>query len=133
MLVGNSSASAAPAAMPARIAITGFSCTSAWASSPTTPSVAAAVSALSDWRYLFTEEGLQQYADLEHAFAEFRIELSGGEPLPCTSSRRAWGRNPPRDDGRAALPSFHEFITPLTHGCNEIAQTVLLPGMPMMR
>lgn len=91
-----------------------------------------------EWRdipgsYLFTEEGLQQYADLEHAFAEFRIELSGASPLPCTSSRRAWGRNPPRDDGRAALPSFHEFITPLTHGCNEIAQTVLFPGMPMMR
>ncbi|MBV7477300.1 hypothetical protein [Pseudomonas sp. PDM31] len=30
-------------------------------------------------RYLFTEEGLQQYAELEHAFAEFRIELTGGE------------------------------------------------------
>ncbi|MGE7989481.1 hypothetical protein ACQKPE_00205 [Pseudomonas sp. NPDC089554] len=30
-------------------------------------------------RYLFTEAGLQQYADLEHAFAEFRIELTGGE------------------------------------------------------
>lgn len=30
-------------------------------------------------RYLFTEEGLQQYADLEHAFAEFKIELTGGE------------------------------------------------------
>jgi hypothetical protein len=30
-------------------------------------------------RYLFTEEGLQQYAELEHAFAEFKIELTGGE------------------------------------------------------
>ena len=30
-------------------------------------------------RYLFTEEGLQQYAALEHAFAEFKIELTGGE------------------------------------------------------
>lgn len=30
-------------------------------------------------RYLFAEEGLQQYAELEHAFAEFRIELTGGE------------------------------------------------------
>jgi hypothetical protein len=30
-------------------------------------------------RYLFTEEGLQQYAELEHAFAEFKIELIGGE------------------------------------------------------
>ncbi|MGZ9708616.1 hypothetical protein ACXX81_21710 [Pseudomonas sp. GNP013] len=30
-------------------------------------------------RYLFTEEGLQQYSKLEHAFAEFRIELIGGE------------------------------------------------------
>lgn len=37
-----------------------------------------------EWRdipggYLFTEEGLQQYVALEHAFAEFRIELTGGE------------------------------------------------------
>lgn len=31
-------------------------------------------------RYLFTEEGLQQYTELEHAFAEFRIELTGGQP-----------------------------------------------------
>lgn len=30
-------------------------------------------------RYLFTEQGLQQYAALEHAFAEFKIELTGGE------------------------------------------------------
>lgn len=30
-------------------------------------------------RYLFTEEGLQQYAALEHDFAEFKIELTGGE------------------------------------------------------
>lgn len=30
-------------------------------------------------RYLFTEEGLQQYAELEQAFAEFKIELTGGE------------------------------------------------------
>ena len=30
-------------------------------------------------RYLFTEEGLQQYAALEQAFAEFKIELTGGE------------------------------------------------------
>ncbi|VVO61989.1 hypothetical protein PS838_00841 [Pseudomonas fluorescens] len=37
-----------------------------------------------EWRdipgcYLFTEEGLQQYAALEQAFAEFKIELTGGE------------------------------------------------------
>jgi len=30
-------------------------------------------------RYLFTEHGLQQYAELELAFAEFKIELTGGE------------------------------------------------------
>ena len=30
-------------------------------------------------RFLFTEEGLQQYAELELAFAEFKIELTGGE------------------------------------------------------
>ena len=30
-------------------------------------------------RYLFTEDGLQQYAELELAFAEFKIELTGGE------------------------------------------------------
>ncbi|WP_164329033.1 hypothetical protein [Pseudomonas viridiflava] len=30
-------------------------------------------------RYLFTEESLQKYSLLEHAFAEFRIELTGGE------------------------------------------------------
>jgi hypothetical protein len=30
-------------------------------------------------RYLFTEQGLQQYTELEQAFAEFRIELTGGE------------------------------------------------------
>ena len=30
-------------------------------------------------RYLFTEEGVQQYAALEHALAEFKIELTGGE------------------------------------------------------
>jgi hypothetical protein len=30
-------------------------------------------------RFLFTEDGLQQYAELELAFAEFKIELTGGE------------------------------------------------------
>ncbi|VVO63575.1 hypothetical protein PS850_00943 [Pseudomonas fluorescens] len=30
-------------------------------------------------RHLFTENGLQQYPQLEHAFAEFKIELTGGE------------------------------------------------------
>ena len=30
-------------------------------------------------RYLFTEHGLQQFAELELAFAEFKIELTGGE------------------------------------------------------
>jgi hypothetical protein len=30
-------------------------------------------------RHLFTEDGLQQYAELELAFAEFKIELTGGE------------------------------------------------------
>jgi hypothetical protein len=37
-----------------------------------------------EWRdipgcYLFTEDGLQQYAELELAFAVFKIELIGGE------------------------------------------------------
>lgn len=30
-------------------------------------------------RYLFDERGLRKYGDLEQAFAEFRIEASGGE------------------------------------------------------
>lgn len=30
-------------------------------------------------RYLFTEDSLQQYLHLEHAFAKFRVKLTGGE------------------------------------------------------
>jgi hypothetical protein len=30
-------------------------------------------------RHFFTEQGLQQYHKLEHTFAEFKIELTGGE------------------------------------------------------
>ncbi|PZQ35055.1 MAG: hypothetical protein DI560_26965 [Pseudomonas putida] len=44
-------------------------------------------------RYLFTEEGLRRYRELEHAFAEFRIELSGGESptlrRPCSRGEPA--------------------------------------------
>lgn len=31
-------------------------------------------------RYRFTENGLQRYSDLEHAYAMFSIEITGGEP-----------------------------------------------------
>ncbi|PBQ11622.1 hypothetical protein B1F69_00985 [Pseudomonas syringae] len=31
-------------------------------------------------RYRFTENGLQEYSDLEHAYAVFSIEITGGEP-----------------------------------------------------
>ncbi|HFL2185482.1 TPA: hypothetical protein ACG3DQ_000449 [Pseudomonas putida] len=52
-----------------------------------------------EWRdipgsYLFTEEGLQQYADLEHAFAEFRIELSGGESPTLHKLKARMGEKP---------------------------------------
>ncbi|MFA0945664.1 MULTISPECIES: hypothetical protein [Pseudomonas syringae group] len=42
-------------------------------------------------RYLFTEEGLQQYSHLEHAFAEFRIELTGGETPLLRKLKREMG------------------------------------------
>ncbi|KPX63419.1 hypothetical protein ALO39_100487 [Pseudomonas syringae pv. lapsa] len=42
-------------------------------------------------RYLFTEEGLQQYPHLEHAFAEFRIELTGGETPLLHKLKREMG------------------------------------------
>lgn len=45
-------------------------------------------------RYLFTEEGLQQYADLEHAFAEFRIELTGGESPTLSKLKASMGEKP---------------------------------------
>ncbi|MFA1026150.1 MULTISPECIES: hypothetical protein [Pseudomonas syringae group] len=31
-------------------------------------------------RYRFTENGLQEYSDLEEAYAVFSIEITGGEP-----------------------------------------------------
>lgn len=31
-------------------------------------------------RYLFDDRGLRKYGDLEQAYAEFRIEVAGGEP-----------------------------------------------------
>ncbi|WBM35128.1 MULTISPECIES: hypothetical protein [Pseudomonas] len=43
---------------------------------------------------LFTEEGLQQYADLEHAFAEFRIELTGGESATLARLKACMGEKP---------------------------------------
>ena len=45
-------------------------------------------------RYLFTEEGLQQYAELEHAFAEFRIELIGGESPTLRKLKEKMGERP---------------------------------------
>ncbi len=42
-------------------------------------------------RYLFTEEGLQQYPHLEHAFAEFSIELTGGETPLLRKLKREMG------------------------------------------
>ncbi|MGB5955900.1 hypothetical protein [Pseudomonas sp.] len=45
-------------------------------------------------RYLFTEGGLQQYAELEHAFAEFRIELTGGESPTLRRLKTSIGEKP---------------------------------------
>ncbi|CAI2531471.1 Uncharacterised protein [Serratia ficaria] len=45
-------------------------------------------------RYHFTEEGLQQYAELEHAFAEFRIELIGGESPTLRKLKEKMGERP---------------------------------------
>lgn len=45
-------------------------------------------------RYLFTEEGLQQYPALEHAFAEFKIELTGGESPTLARLKRQMGETP---------------------------------------
>ncbi|KPY49284.1 hypothetical protein [Pseudomonas syringae] len=41
-------------------------------------------------RYRFTEKGLQRYSDLEHAYAVFSIEITGGEPpiLKMLNARR---------------------------------------------
>ncbi|WP_337994284.1 hypothetical protein, partial [Pseudomonas putida] len=66
-----------------------------------------------EWRdipgsYLFTEEGLQQYADLEHAFAEFRIELSGGESPTVRDPSSPHSNRPP--DSRCCAPDF--FLEP---------------------
>ncbi|MEG1039401.1 MAG: hypothetical protein RSE94_05715 [Pseudomonas sp.] len=47
-------------------------------------------------RYLFTEEGLQQHAELEHAFAEFRIELTGGESPTLSRLKASMGEKPTR-------------------------------------
>ncbi|MFJ3485580.1 hypothetical protein ACIPL1_19640 [Pseudomonas sp. NPDC090202] len=52
-----------------------------------------------EWRdipgaYLFTEEGLQQYPALEHAFAEFRIELTGGESPTLRRLKEKMGEPP---------------------------------------
>ncbi|WP_080231908.1 hypothetical protein [Pseudomonas syringae] len=44
-------------------------------------------------RYRFTENGLQRYSDLEHAYAVFSIEITGGEPpiLKMLNARRNLG------------------------------------------
>ncbi|AVB17116.1 hypothetical protein BKM09_011765 [Pseudomonas amygdali pv. morsprunorum] len=42
-------------------------------------------------RYLFTEESLQQYSHLEHAFAEFRVELTGGKTPLLRKLKREMG------------------------------------------
>lgn len=47
-------------------------------------------------RYLFTEEGLQRYGELEHAFAEFRIELTGGESPTLRRLKASMGEKPDR-------------------------------------
>lgn len=41
-------------------------------------------------RYRFTENGLQKYNDLEHVYAVFSIEITGGEPqtLKVLNARR---------------------------------------------
>lgn len=41
--------------------------------------------------YLFTEEGLQQYQDLERAYAAFCIELTGGETPALRLLRQQMG------------------------------------------
>lgn len=42
-------------------------------------------------RYLFTEQGLQQYRELEQAYAEFCIEASGGESPALRKLRERMG------------------------------------------
>ncbi len=44
--------------------------------------------------YLFTEAGLQQYSDLERAFGEFRIELTGGVSLTLQRLKESMGEEP---------------------------------------
>jgi len=41
-------------------------------------------------RYRFSENGLQKYSDLEHVYAVFSIEITGGEPptLKMLNARR---------------------------------------------
>jgi|SRR6185437_2896304 len=40
-------------------------------------------------RFLFDEGSLRKYRDLENAFAEFRIEATGGEPLALKMFRES--------------------------------------------
>src|ERR1700733_967218 len=52
------------------------------------------ISAPIEWRsipgaYQFNEGSLRQYKDLEDAFAEFRIEVTGGESLALKMFRQA--------------------------------------------
>ena len=42
-------------------------------------------------RYLFTEQGLQQYRELEQAYAEFCIEATGGESPALRKLRERMG------------------------------------------
>jgi hypothetical protein len=48
-------------------------------------------------RFLFTEDGLQQYAELELAFAEFKIELTGGESPTLLRLKAQMARSPGTD------------------------------------
>lgn len=52
-----------------------------------------------EWReipggYLFSERGLRKYGDLEQAFAEFRIEATGGETPALKKLRESMGEKP---------------------------------------
>lgn len=45
-------------------------------------------------RYLFDEQGLRKYRDLESAYASFRIEAAGGETPALKKLRETMGEKP---------------------------------------
>jgi len=77
-------------------------------------------------RKLFTEEELLQYSELEHAFAEFCIDLTGGQPPTLRRLEASMGENQRRGKGLQAGMYF-------TNGCHEPAAALLLQGLNGLR